>query len=79
MLKQRQKIESLSIKALSEKYGTFEAFKYIPYLKEDEIDLEELRIYLTTLIKELPNNFEGLNGKTELKRVIRIYDFLKFK
>ncbi len=79
MLKQRQKIKSLSIKALSEKYGTFEAFKYIPYLKEDEIDLEELRIYLTTLIKELPNNFEGLNGKTELKRVIRIYDFLKFK
>lgn len=51
----------------------------IPYLKEEEIDINELEIYLKALYskKDLYDNLDN-NERSYLHRVVRIFDFLKY-
>lgn len=51
----------------------------IPYLKESEIDVDELEIYLRGLFyqKGLYNNLDN-NKRSDLHRVVRIFDYLKY-
>ena len=56
--------------------GLHEAYKRLVLLNEDELDLNDLLAYLRKLIAE---DRKVINGNTELKRLIRIYDFLKYK
>ena len=44
--------------------------------EEDELDLSELLEYLRALITD---DRKIIHGNSELKRLIRMYDFLKYK
>ncbi len=72
----RARYPELSVRGIIEVEGPEKAFSRLYCLNEDEVDLEDLRGYLVDLLKgdkgALPNN-------SELKRLIRIYDFLKYK
>ncbi len=53
-------------------------FQYdIIFLNEEEIDCGELLNYLQNYLKK--NTSRCLNGNSELKRLIRMYDLLKYK
>lgn len=58
------------------------ALEYLSYLKENEINITELEIFLKNFLIENPNVFSASNFsqsvKTNLRRLIRIYDFLKY-
>lgn len=58
------------------------ALEYIAYLTEDEINVDELgeflRKYLTNNPEALSRDFSNQRIKTNLRRLIRIYDFLKY-
>ena len=45
-------------------------------LDEGELNLDDLLAYLRRLVGD---DRKVINGNTELKRLIRIYDFLKYK
>lgn len=51
----------------------------IPYLKEDEIDVNELESYLINLFRK-EGFYDSLtqNEQSDLRRVVRIYDYLKY-
>ena len=52
------------------------------YLTEEEMDLEDLGEYLNSLFIEAPDLFDTIkdnNRRTDIRRLIRIYDFLKYK
>lgn len=67
---------TLSIDSIIEEEGRDEAYKRMVFLNEDEIDAIELRSYLKELLKD---NNRIIYGNTELKRLIRMYDFIKYK
>ncbi len=64
------------------------ALEYLSYLTEKEIDIKELGDFLTDFLTKYPDVLEkhnqNKNGKlteatkTNLRRLIRIYDFLRF-
>lgn len=53
-----------------------EAYKKLVLLEEQELDLDGLLDYLRELIG---GDRKIIDGNSELKRLIRIYDFLKYK
>lgn len=65
-----------SVQSVVKEEGLHEAYKRLVLLNEDELDLNDLLAYLRKLIAE---DRKVINGNTELKRLIRIYDFLKYK
>ena len=65
-----------SVQFVVEEEGFGEAYKKLVLLDEDELDLGDLLTYLRKLVG---NDRKVINGNTELKRLIRIYDFLKYK
>ena len=56
--------------------GLREAYKKLVLLEEAEIDLTDLLNYLRELIGK---DRKVIYGNSELKRLIRMYDFLKYK
>ena len=56
--------------------GKMEAFKKIYFLEKEEIDLNDLENYLKDIIVQ---KLVTIKNNSELKRLIRIYDFLKFR
>ena len=56
--------------------GFDKAYAKICYLEDTEINITELETYLVDLFKSKTNI---LDGNSELKRLIRIFDFLKYK
>lgn len=76
---QRKKILEKSINWIIEKGEFSRPFEMIAYLEEDEIDLEQLEQYLKKLISKEPKLFKEHCYKSEIKRVARIYDYLKYK
>lgn len=68
----RTHLSLYTIEEIIEIEGKENAYKRIFFLNEDEIILEKLEDYLKT-------NFNNLELNTELKRLIRIYDFLKYR
>ena len=65
-----------SVKSVIANEGFEEAFKKLVLLEEDELDLNELLEYLRALITD---DRKIIHGNSELKRLIRMYDFLKYK
>lgn len=59
-----------------EEEGFGEAYKKLVLLDEGELNLDDLLAYLRRLVGD---DRKVINGNTELKRLIRIYDFLKYK
>lgn len=68
---------SLSVKRVIEIEGEEQAYRKLIFLNEDEIDCSELLSYLQSYLKK--NTPKALNGNSELKRLIRMYDLLKYK
>lgn len=60
----------------SESGNKSETYRKLCFLNEGEIDTEELKTFLE---EELASGGLQSKGKSELKRLIRIYDFLKHK
>lgn len=68
---------ALSIARVIELEGFDSAYRKLIFLNEDEIDCTELLKYLQKLLKN--NAQKLLNSNSELKRLIRMYDLLKYK
>lgn len=70
-----------NIRELIDKYGFEGALKYIIFIKPKCMDLNELHEYIRSYIEVYPDILTRKNcvEKTELKRLIKIYDYLKYK
>lgn len=68
---------NLSVNRVIEIEGEDQAYKKLIFLNEDEIDCSELLLYLQKYLKK--NTSKVLHGNSELKRLIRMYDLLKYK
>lgn len=72
----------LSVSGLRNKLGDAEAIKLIPYLNEDEIDIDELELLLRDELKANDTNKETrktLFKDTNYRKCIRIYDFMRYR
>jgi len=65
-----------SVESVVQEEGLREAYKKLVLLEEAEIDLTDLLNYLRELIGK---DRKVIYGNSELKRLIRMYDFLKYK
>lgn len=52
---------------------------YLPYLKEDEINVNDLEKFLRDLLSSDPDIIYTHKNKADIKRLIRIYDWLKYR
>lgn len=70
-----------SIQKITDKYGFDKAINYIKFIEPNRINLEELLIYIKEYLSAYPNALRNKKtpGSAELKRLIRIYDYLKYK
>lgn len=71
----RENNMSLNIKSIISSEGEEKAYEKIIFLNEDEIDLDELLSYLQKILK---HNSKLLKNNTNLKRLIKMYDFIKY-
>lgn len=67
----------LSVRKVIEIEGFEQAYRKIIFLNESEIDCNDLLLYLQDILKDKGSKY--LNGNSELKRLIRIYDWLRYK
>lgn len=78
----RHTLEFHSVKDVWENFKSNEtnALCKIAYLEEDEIDVNELELLLKEIFKNNNNILESTNEplKSNLRRIIRIYDYLKY-
>lgn len=69
------------IKTIIQKYSLKKCLQIIPHMKPENLELEQLHCLLRRAFEEIPDvlgkNDQAL--RSDMKRVIRIYDFLKFK
>ena len=83
-LKERRESLNLgefTIKDLRKDYGDMRCLEYIPLLNKDKIFIEELSEFLQYILTEYPKllSIEGKQSdRTNLKRLIRIYDWIKY-
>lgn len=73
----RKNTSNLSIKGIIDNETIENAYKKLIFLEETEIEIDELREYLQSYIKNHTSNC--LKNNPELKRLIRIYDLIKYK
>ena len=78
-VQKRKTLIEKSIAWIRSKYSFEETFKWVSYLNEDEIIIDDLESYLRDLLKEFPKALDEHSYKSDIKRVIRIYDYLKYK
>lgn len=74
----RGSITEFSINGLIEAFGFDEAHKRLAALDDGEIDLDELANHLKAIITR-KGGVDFVKNNSELKRVIRIWDFLKYR
>lgn len=67
----------LSVKTIIDQEGFDAAYKKLIFLDEDEISVKDLHDYLYQFIKEKTS--KCLKDNPELKRLIRMYDLVKYK
>lgn len=72
----RKQLKNKTIQEIIKKEGVSLAYKKIYFLNENEINIVDLENYLQQILK---NKIVILKNNSELKRLIRIYDYLKFK
>lgn len=68
------------IASLCSKFPIRKCLQAIPHLKEDNINIEDLGNFLRTVLSENPGAFATADSgfNSDLKRVVRIYDWLKY-
>lgn len=78
--KKRKMIEEKKINWILEQNAEnhYRIINLILFLEEAEINIVELENYLKKLLGENPKILEEHKYKTQIKRVIRIYDYLKY-
>lgn len=57
--------------------GRENAYKRLIFLESNEIDIKDMKNYLVSLLRSDAQKI--LRNNSELKRLIRIYDFVKYK
>ena len=67
---------NLNIQRIIDIEGEDKAYEKIIFLNENEIDLKELLSYLQKILKQ---NSEVLSNNPNLRRLIRMYDFIKYR
>lgn len=72
----RRELTEYSIPEIIKKEGEEFAYKKIYFLEESEIDISLLEKYLNNILTQ---KLVALKGNSELKRLIRIFDFIKFR
>ena len=73
----RKNADDLSVKGIITNETYESAYKKLIFLEKSEIEISELRDYLQKYIKDHTPNC--LKNNSELKRLIRIYDLVKYK
>ena len=73
----RKSLSDYSIKGLIDAFGFDDAHKKLASLNEDEIDPDALLKHLTTLVSG-KGGLSFMAGNSELKRAIRIWDYVKY-
>lgn len=73
----RRNVSDLSVRGIIENETMETAYKKLIFLEESEIEIDELKEYLQKYIKNHTPNC--LKNNSELKRLIRIYDLVKYK
>ena len=73
----RKSVQDLTVKGIIDAETKDGAYKKLIFLEAEEIHLDELQKYLQEYIKSHTPNC--LKNNPELKRLIRIYDLLKYK
>lgn len=73
----RKTLEDKTVDSIIVCEGEAQAYKKIIFLNEDEIEITVLHKYLQEFLKH--NTSKCLNNNSELKRLIRIYDLVKYK
>lgn len=85
--REKKSFKERSVNGIIQEYtsnGIFDhrALEYIAYLYESEINVDDLGIFLTHYLTSFPETlskeFSNSQIKTNLRRLIRIYDFLKY-
>ena len=73
-------ITSRSVKNIIESYDEKKAMDLIAHLRFDEINLNDLEIFLNHYLSKNPDAFSSDDSalKTNLRRLIRIYDWIKY-
>lgn len=73
-------IKENSIPAIRDNYDDEEAITLIPAIPDESIDIESLKEFLTSYLTNNPQalSTSGQNLKTELKRLIKMYDWLQY-
>lgn len=69
--------ENLSVAKVIEIEGHAQAYRKLIFLNENEIECQDLLKYLRKFLKD--NTPKCLYGNSELKRLIRMYDLLRYK
>lgn len=73
----RKLLNEMSVDAVIEAEGFNLAYKKLIFLNDDEFEVDELLQYLQTYMKQYTP--ACLKNNSELKRLIRIYDLIKYK
>lgn len=78
------KTGALSIPRLIEEEGADRAFQFVKYLKEDEIDIDALRCYLASMLRDESGGvttamLDEDTYKSEYRKCVRIYDFMRYR
>ncbi len=69
-----------TISSLCDKLSDGKCLQVLPHLKEENINVDELHSFLVRILKANPSALStgGQAFKTDLKRAIRLYDWLKY-
>jgi hypothetical protein len=78
--KHRDKYRHLTLNDVIKRYSLKQSLCIIPHLPQDQIDVEVLHCFLKEIIQKNPNILvsDDINVKSDLKRLIRIFDWLKY-
>lgn len=79
-IRKRNDFSDKTIKDLRKEYGDMKCLQYIAALDPDNIDINELEEFLKYILEKYPDLFKTakLSDKTNLRRLIRIYDWLLY-
>jgi hypothetical protein len=78
--REKNNLEGYTIEALKEEFGVEKSLEMIAMLHQKDINVENLGDFLREFYKNNPDIFKVGNGniKTNYRRLIKIYDWLKY-
>ena len=74
----RESLQDISVAGIIKEAGFEVAYKRLIFLEPSEINLDQLKDYLCSILKTEKSPEAVLRNNSELKRLIRIYDFVKY-